>query len=219
MPQSEELVGQGDLTLDVPRSNGDTFTASVWGNDQLSNSSGGAAFSDGHGGDFSELDVTARYSAQVDEVRMFGGVVHYAFPDLVGRSTTELFAGVTFDGWTDGLTHTAMLYFDVDQADDYYATYGLDWTHALDERFQAAIGGQLGLMSDGQAELYFGRDRTGLSDATLTGQLEYQLDDVTHVWAKAGALVVPDAGLRDADDDRGFPSSAMVFTIGVRWSF
>lgn len=218
VPQSDALVAQADATVDVPLAQGDALALGVWGNYELSNSAGDAAFGDGHGGDFSEIDVSGRYSANVDEVQLFAGFVHYSFPDSIGRSTAELLVGLGFDGWTSDMRHTATLYYDVDLADDFYATYDVSWKLPLDEKFSSSIGGLVGLMGHDQSELYFGLDRTGFSDVSASGRLDYALDEFTSVWAKATASIVPDGRLRAELEDRGFRSSAIVFTIGVCWS-
>lgn len=217
VPQSEEMVAQVDATMTVPLANDDTLTVTTWGNYQLSSSSGRAAFASGNGGDFSEVDVTATYAAQVDEVTVIGGVISYNFPNAIGLSTHEIFGGVTYGDANEFLAHTATVSFDIDQVDDFYASYGVAHTEKLDERFTANFSGLVGYVGEDQARFYFGDEHQGLSDASLTGVLTYRYDEFTHVFAKASVITVPDARLRDAESDRGFKTSTVVFTFGICW--
>lgn len=216
VPQSEEMVAQGDATVSVPFKNGDSLAFTTWGNYQLSNSSGDAVFADRNGGDFSEIDLTGTYTTKVDDATVFGGVISYNFPNAVGVSTHEVFAGATFDG--ECLSQTVTAYYDVDQADDFYLTYGASHTCALDDRFTATLSGLVGFMGEDQAAFYFGAPQSGLSDASLTGLLNYKFDEFTNVYAKATAITVPDSDLRDASEARGFKTSTVVLTFGIGWS-
>lgn len=218
VPQSEEPVAQGDATITAPLENGDSLAVSTWGNYQLSNSAGDAALAGHNGGDFTELDVTGLYTTRVDDVTVFGGVISYNFPNEVGKSTTELLGGVTLESESQVFTHAFTLYFDIDQAEDFYLTYGLSHTNRLDDAFTADFSGLIGLMGEGQAELYYGTEHAGLSDASLTGRLAYRYDEFTTIYAKATAIAVLDEDLRDAEDDRDFRTSTVVFTVGFGWS-
>jgi hypothetical protein len=219
VPQSEEMVAQVEALMTAPLKNGDELSVSAWGNYQLSSSTGDAAFASGNGGDFTEIDVVARYQANFEEHSIFGGAISYDFPNGVGLATTELFAGATFQREESKLAQSLTLYVDIDQADDLYATYGLTYTQPLDERFTATYGGLVGYMGEDQAALYFGKERAGLSDASVTGNLSFAYDEFTTVFARATAVAVPDGGLRDAEEDREFSTSAVVFTLGVSWTF
>jgi len=216
VPQSEELVAQGDASVTVPFANGDSFAFTTWGNYQLSNSTGNAAFADRSGGDFTEIDLIGAYATKLEDASVVVGVISYNFPNAVGVSTHELFASATFDN--EGLSHTIAGYYDVDQADDFYLNYGLGSTFTLDERFTAKLGGAVGFMSEDQAAFYFGADEAGLSDASITGLLDYKFDEYTNVYARAAAITVPDPDLRDASEARGFKTSTVVFTFGISWS-
>ena len=217
VPQSEEPVGQADATITVPLRNGDSLAFTTWGNGQLSNSTGDAAFPDSTGGEFTEIDVTGTYARKIGAATVFGGVISYNFPN-VGPSTQELMGGVTFGSADQEISHTLTLFYDYDLADDFYLTYGVGHVEALDDRFTLAISGLVGFMGEGQSELYFGVDHSGLSDVSVTGLLNYQHDEFTTMYAKLTAVAVPDSALREAEEDRDFRASTVVLMIGVGWS-
>lgn len=216
VPQSEELVAQADATITMPLKDGDSASISTWGNYQLSNDTGDAAFASRNGGDFTELDVTGTYSTKIGDAAVSAGVISYNFPNAVGVSTHEAFVAST---WTSPcLTQTATVYYDFDQADDFYLTYALGHTWTFDEKFSATLSGLLGYMGEDQAAFYFADQDSGFSDASVTGMVNYVYDEFTNIYAKAQALTVPDSTLRDASEARGFETSTMIFTIGVGWS-
>ena len=88
---------------------------------------------------------------------------------------------------------------------------------AFDERWNAALALQLGWMSDGQAELYFGRSRAGFSDLLLSGQLAYQFDKNASVFFQAAGVTVPDDVLAAALDQAGVDDQGLWFALGAAW--
>lgn len=216
VPQSEELVAQPDATILLPLKDGQSASITTWGNFQLSNDAGDAAFADRNGGDFTELDVTGTYTRKVGDATVSAGVISYNFPNAVGVSTHEAFLGATWDGTCVSQTLTA--YYDFDQADDFYLTYGLGHTWQLDEKFTGTLSGLLGYMGEDQAAFYFAEQDSGFSDASVTGMLNYAYDANTNVYAKATAITVPDSTLRDASEARDFKTSTVIFTVGIGWS-
>jgi hypothetical protein len=213
-PLSLEAVTQADLSVNTPLANGATFSLLTWYSAQLTNKTGDAFFPDGQGGEITELDLVANYAQRFRGVDVSVGGISYTYPE-VRPSTREIYAGGSLDAL--GLSHALTAYYDMDRGDDFYFQYQATRSVALREQWNAALAVLVGYMSEGQAELYFGRKTSGLSDLLLTGTLTYQFDENTSFFLKGSGVTVPDDELDAALDQRGLEDSGVWFTLGAAW--
>ncbi len=215
VPRSTKPVLQGDVALSMPLREG-SFDFETWGNMQLSNDTGDAAFPDGNGGEFSQIDLVASHSRRVGDFDLEAGIHSYNFPNLVGNSTHELFVTASREAWK--LQHTASFYYDFDVADDIYLNYEALKHLPLRDGWGLDLSGSIGLMGSDQSKLYFGDDSAGLSDLTIEAMVSRAFDAATTVFFGLSATTVPDDGLRDALDDAGLDDTGFWFTVGASWS-
>jgi hypothetical protein len=213
-PRSLTPVTQGDLVVNSPMAFGGTLSFTTWYNLQLSNRTGDAIFPDGTGGEATEIDLVVDYTRELEGLAVQIGGIGYHYPEGA-QSTREAYVGGTLEAL--GLSLGLTAYYDLDQADDYYVLTRASRAFELDERWNAALTLLLGYMSDDQAELYFGRERSGLSDLLLTGSLDYHFDENTTVFLRAAGVSVPDDELEGALDDAGLDQSGLWLTIGAAW--
>ncbi len=103
----------------------DKLTLSIWGNSELTNING-------ERGEFTEVDYTLDYTDALpglEDATFSAGAIYYRFPRALNTTgtTTELYAGIGLDNI---LSPTATLYYDFDEADGFYASFGV--SHAVD---------------------------------------------------------------------------------------
>jgi len=213
-PRSLEAVTQGDLVVNTPFADGSTLSFITWYNAQLTNQTGDAIFADGQGGQATEVNLVLSYARAVGGWDLTAGMVGYQFPGA-GPSTKEAWLGGSLDAL--GLSHALTIYYDVDLIDDYYLSYQASRGIPLDERWSAGLSLLLGYMSEDQAEFYFGRRRSGLSDLLFTGSLTYAFDENTSIFLKAAGVTVPDDELADSLDTNGFDDSGAWLALGAAW--
>lgn len=213
-PLSLQPVTQGDVVVNTPLANGATISLVSWYNAQLTNKTGDAIFPDGRGGQMTEIDLVANYAQSFHGMNVSVGGIAYTYPE-VRPSTKEAYLTGTLDAL--GLSHALTAYYDVDHNDDYYFQYQATRSVVLDEQWNAAVALLLGYMSDGQAEFYFGKKTSGLSDLLLTGALTYQFDENTSFFLKGAGVTVPDDELSEALDQNDVDGSGLWFTLGAAW--
>jgi hypothetical protein len=207
-------VTQADLTVNTPLASGGTISLVTWYNAQLTNRTGDAWFPDGHGGETTELDLVANYAQRVRGLDLSFGGIAYTYPD-VRPSTKEAYVSAARD--VLGLAHALTAYYDVDQADDYYLQYQAARSVALDEHWSAAMAVLLGYMSDGQAQLHFGKKSAGFSDVLVSGTLTFRFDDNTSFFLRGAGVTVPDDGLERALEQAGLEDGGLWLTLGAAW--
>lgn len=213
-PQSLEPVTQGDVTVHSPLAWGGTLSLITWYSLQLTNGTGDAIVPDGNGGQATEIDIAFHYTDRIGWADVSAGAVGYSFPG-VGPSTKEFYVGAGADAL--GLYHALTLYYDSDMLDDYYVSYQLARGIALDETWSLTLSSLLGYMSDGQAAFYFGADRHGVSDLSVSADLSYHFDENTSAFLKVSGVTVPDDDLSGALDAAGYDARGVWVTLGAAW--
>jgi hypothetical protein len=157
------------------------FTASVWGNLDLTDDSQTAP---DNAGEFSELDYTLDYSFDLPEIDWLSfsvGAIYYRFPNTPYSPTTELYSGVNLSSVP--LAPSIKLYRDVDEIDGSYVQLGLghifekvvEWNEKCYCGLQ--LGASLGWGDAAYNDGYFGVDKDRLNDMTLSGGLCVQIYD------------------------------------------
>ncbi len=94
------------------------FSISVWGNLE-------ATDANDQSGNFTEVDYTAAYSWETKGLTLGAGLVHYTFPNIGAPATTEIYGSAAFSA---PLSPTISLYYDIDEAEGFYASLGLSHT-------------------------------------------------------------------------------------------
>ena len=167
------------------------FTGSAWGSLDLTGNNG-------HGGEFTEVDLTLDYTQGVpglDGVTASAGAIHYQFPHTGCHSTSELYLGTglscTCDesqpSWCVGclLNPAARVYYDVDEIRGAYFQFSVGhtiekiarWTEDCFCHLQA--GASLGLGTSNYNNGYFGVNRTEWNDLTVSVGLPVVVWSVT----------------------------------------
>ena len=144
--------------------NYNNFTASFWGNLDLTNENG-------YKGEFSEIDLTLDYSAQVPGVDILSyslGFINYDFPINGGFDDTwEIYWGFGFDV---PASPSVTVYHDVDEAAGTYVSFGIG--HSIDNLTDFGLGvdlsASIGWGSSGYNKTYWGPDDSELNDLVLS---------------------------------------------------
>jgi hypothetical protein len=114
------------------------------------------------------------------------GYIEYTFPTGLAEQLTmgsrELFAG--WSG-TKGLTLTANAYYDVDEAEDFFATVALGRSAKMSEKASLNLEAQVGLAGEKFARVYGGTDG-GLYHYAITSKLSYKASEKATLAATAG---------------------------------
>jgi hypothetical protein len=154
------------------------FTASVWGNHELTNYNR-------NGGDMTEIDYALDYSDTVPGIDALGfsiGVIHYEFHSQSVPDTTELYWSLALDA-PPAPTFTA--YHDVDEADGSYLTFGVSHTFERIVELGPAIpidlelGATLGWGSASYNDYYWTTDQSKLNDLVLSAGFPVELAGFT----------------------------------------
>jgi hypothetical protein len=212
VPRSTRPVIQGDGSFSLPLRRG-VLDVEVWTNLQGTESTGDGVFPDGRGGEFTEIDFALSWSEAVDDTEYGFGLIDYNFPNLVARSTSETWVALRREFY--GYHHEGTLYLDFHEAEGFYASYRVSRVVSLKGGWALDVGAMLGLMSDEQAEFYFGVKDGGFSDISLSATVSRAWDEVTTIFFGATLVTVPDGGLSDALDMLGADDTGLIFTAGA----
>ena len=136
-------------------------------------------------GKFSEIDYTFSYSHSLESVSIDGGVIFYTFPERSASlpSTTEVYAGVTFDNIM--LAPSGTFYIDVNETGQdggrtgFYFLLAAGHSFATNSDVVSAIdlSASLSLANSGFGEYYYGASETGIHDFNLTVSVPFTLND------------------------------------------
>lgn len=215
-PVNTRGAWQGDFGLSVPTKDGGNLSLSTWVNMDASNSTGDAFSNEGNGGKLTEVDYVIDYSRTVGDVSLNLGFADYSFPNGVGSSTNELYAGASTNYW--GFTQSLSVYYDIDLLEDFYVSLGASRGFTLNEKLSLNLALQAGYMGEDQTAFYFGANETALSDLVGSATLNYTLDDNTSLFFSANGVTTLDSDLEDALDASGVDDSGIWFMLGSSWS-
>jgi hypothetical protein len=147
------------------------FTASIWGNLDLTNKS---ATAPDNTGEFSEFDYTLDYSGTVPDVDWLNfsvGTIYYRFPNTVFETTTEIYGGLSLDA---PLSPSFKWYRDVDEFKGSYFQFGVGHIFEkiikMNEKCYCGLqlGASLGWGNSAYNNGYFGVDSSKFNDLTLS---------------------------------------------------
>lgn len=194
------------------------FTASVWGNLDLTNDSQTAP---DNAWEFSEFDYTLDYSfnlPEIDWISFSAGTIYYRFPNTSARPTTELYGGVSLISLP--LSPSVKWYRDIDEIDGSYVQFGLGHTFEKIKEWNEKcycglqLGASVGWADSSYNDGYFGVDEGRFNDLTLTSGLCMQLYD----WMIKPSLNF--SSMLDDDIRSGRKNNDNIwFGIGMSYSF
>jgi uncharacterized protein (TIGR02001 family) len=168
---------------------------SVWGNLDLDNVNDLS-------GEFNEIDLVLDYTHSIKEFSLSGGLIYYTFPNTDFRSTVELYVAAGVDTL---LQPCLTIYYDVDQAEGFYGTFGLAHSFGLLDSDSIDVGLDLsttvGLGSSQYVDFYFGIRDTAFTDFNATGSLPITIIDQLTVSPYVGVTMVLDNSLRAQMDE------------------
>jgi hypothetical protein len=148
------------------------ITASFWGNLDLTDENG-------YNGEFSEIDLTLDYTAQVpgtDFVSYSLGVINYDFPINGGVDDTwEIFWGFGLDVLA---SPSVTVYHDVDEVDGTYVSFGIG--HSIENLTEFGLGvdlsASIGWGSSSYNKSYWGPDKSELNDLVLSAAFPFEAE-------------------------------------------
>lgn len=145
-------------------------TASFWGNLDMTDENG-------YKGEFSEIDLTLDYTAQVPGVDILSyslGFINYDFPASSADDTWELYWGFGLDV---PASPSVTVYHDVDEVDGTYVSFGIG--HSIenlnDLGFGVDLGASIGWGSSNYNKVYWGPSKSELNDLVLSAAMPFEI--------------------------------------------
>ena len=146
------------------------ITASFWGNLDLTDGNG-------HNGEFSEIDLTLDYTAQIpgaDFLSYSLGVINYDFPINGGADDTwEIYWGFGLDVPANP---SVTVYHDVDEVDGTYVSFGIE--HSIENLTESGLSvdlsASIGWGSSSYNKSYWGPDKSELNDLVLSAAFPFE---------------------------------------------
>lgn len=113
------------------------FNVNVWGNYDIDDYDETL-----NGAEYSEIDLTASYTFELETVSITTGIIEYTFPGG-GTGTTELFADTSMEPM-ENFSVGLGLYYDIDEVKDYYlqiyAGYSMEPMDKVTVDFRLSLG-------------------------------------------------------------------------------
>lgn len=196
----------------------DKFTASVWGNYDLTSVNAETQ-------EFTEIDYTLDYTDTIPDAEGITyslGTIVYQFPRVngSGNATTEIYGGLGFD---TVLSPTATLYYDVDDADGFYGSVGV--SHSIDISEYALmddmvnsvdLAASLGYGSSNYNRNYWGESRDATNDFVLSVTVPVQMGEYATLRTSATYVSLPDGSIKGNTAQKG---DYVYFGLGLDVSF
>ncbi|MBN2370341.1 MAG: MltA-interacting MipA family protein [Vicinamibacteria bacterium] len=174
--------------------NGVSLGTNVWMNVDIDDYDGALK-----SGEISEVDLMLTLSLPKG---FKAGYVEYTFPGGA-LGSRELFGG-----WSggSGVILAVNAYYDVDEAEDFFATVGVGKGLKLGEKADLRLDASAGFAGEKFAQAYSGRDG-GLYNYVLSAKLSYTVS------AKASLAAM--AGYTDSFDEKILPEQNATFYVGI----
>ncbi len=217
VPQNEEGAVQADVNVALPTSSEGTLELNVWTNWDGHNDTGPAVLPDGNGGKMSEIDLVGGWSKDFESVSFSTGLISYNFPNNVGGSTTEVYAGFGWDVFD--LSPSVTLYWDFDSVDGAYLNGSISRGFELSEDTSAELGLGLGFTDGDHALAYYGVDESGLADLLVSASVSHAYDENTTLGGFLSVSSIIDSDLEEALDAAKFDSENVWLGASIGWSF
>lgn len=174
------------------------LSVNVWGNRDLTDANDQA-------GNFTEIDYTIDYSWDWKGVGFSTGAIYYDFPHSSAPETVEVYGSAAFDA---PLSPSVTLYWDVDEADGAYASFGLGhtfadlWRPGRGVSMSLDVGASLGFASANWNNFYFGVDKSAFTDGLLTVAFPFQIGERWSVTPALNYSALLDDDIRDTSSDQ-----------------
>jgi len=146
------------------------ITASFWGNLDLTNENG-------YHGEFSEIDLTLDYTAQVPGIDFLNyslGFINYDFPINGGVDDTwEIYWGLGLDVPANP---SITVYHDVDEVEGTYVSFGIGHNieNITDSGLAVDLSASIGWGSSGYNNSYWNLDKSELNDLVLSAAFPFE---------------------------------------------
>ncbi len=220
---SDEPVIQPAARVGLATKDGGNVRFDVFGNVETEEDNGDAWLPDGHSGKFSEVEIQAAYSRRVGEFALTGGLTSYLlpngleFPNGERGETVELFVSAATE--LGPYVPNVVLHYDIDEVEDIYATAGVSRGLALTDKLALDLEFLLGYSGKDASLWTYGIDVSGISDARLSAELSYTLDNNTLVRAGLTGSRIIDSELRDWFDVINIDQDNLFVNVGITWLF
>jgi len=185
------------------------LTLDVWGNMDLTD------IHDNEG-EFNEIDYTVDYSWDWNKLGFSAGAIHYEFPNTAFDSTSEVYGAVGYDTI---LSPTLTVYYDFDEADGFYGTFGLSHSFEVPKVIDGVsasldLSGEVGFASANWNDFYYGADHTAFDNLLVTAAFPVAIGGHVTVGPSVSySTTLDDTLASKADDDHVFIWGATVGRI------
>jgi uncharacterized protein (TIGR02001 family) len=203
--QVDDPVLQPSLNL-----NKGGFTFNVWGSYDLTDKNG-------HKNNFTEIDLTAEYAFSFGDLSVPVGVINYQFPNTRFNSTTEIYAGASYN-WI--ITPTLKIFQDIDEAHGEYISLSLAYTYDLpapvaDVTWGLALSLAGGWASKDNNKFYWGVDEDMFTDALATIGLPIKIKEFVTITPAYNHVWLLDSKVKDVAgyDDKGYFGVTLSFAF------
>ena len=226
MVQNEKGAALGSMEVNLPLKDQGELAIGSEASMDLHNDTGDAWFPDGHAGEVTESELTAKYSNEwggfdwtfgIDNYNLMNGAEFAAGTAFGARGpTTELFLSVSHAGF---VVPALSIHYDIDEVEDVYVRGSVGKVFALSEAWSldAEIG--LGWSGEDMSLWNYGLAESGFADLGASLQLAYALSDRTTLRALVAGSTIVDSTLSDWFDLIGIDSDNLWAGLGATWSF
>jgi hypothetical protein len=189
------------------------FSVNVWGSVDVTD----VNEDDGEGYSLQEVDYTASYSfAPMEGLELTGGFVWYSLSGL--DSTGEVFGTVTLP--CVPLSPSLSVYYDIDEADGWYANVGVSHGFEITEKLGLTLSGALGYGSNNFHEYYFGEEAHGSeSDVLVKASLDYAVTEALSLSIYGGYTALLDGAVKRLGEDTYGDADTVFGGVSLGFSF
>lgn len=180
---------QGGLTVSQSG-----FYANIWGNYSLSDDYVGVG-----NDELNELDYTVGYAGAVGVVDYDVGVIYYTFPNTALDNTQEIYVGLALNNLP--VTPSIYAYFDVHEADGFYAVADLNYGKELSDALSMELGASAAYGDKNYHNFYYGKNKGGLSDMSVYAGLSYALTENLSLNGLLACTFYPDGAMADTAEN------------------
>lgn len=178
-------------------------------------------------GDFSEMDLTASYSAGVGPVTLGGGVVQYTFPnqtlavedgeDVAYPGTVEVYASAALADVP--LAPALTVYYDVDAIEGFYGMLAVGHVFELSDRVSLSLSASLGAGDEDYNAGYFGVDDAALNDLVVGAALPIAVLENLTIKPAISYVYLPDSDIRDGAEALYGEDDAVIGSLTASYAF
>ncbi|MBN2231782.1 MAG: hypothetical protein JW781_03040 [Deltaproteobacteria bacterium] len=195
---NEEFVLQPSVTMAYGG-----FSFNVWGNMDLTDFGESECIytsgCDDRAGQFTEIDLTLDYTHSWDRFTLGVGIIAYEFPNWEGSEDThELYVTVGYDTL---LQPSLTVYYDFDEIEGMYATFGIGHSFAVSEKVGLDLSASVGFADSDYNLAYFGVADGSLVDFTVGIGMPIQITEMISVTPVLSLTTLVDSDLRDAVEE------------------